>query len=213
MNAAKRIFPVAGPNAGHSVGPNAGPNAGPGTPGRQSGVTLVEAMVAILVLSLLLGLGVPGFVTMFKNNRMVSMANELVADINLARSEAIKRNGQVGLCASSTGAACLTGASSKQWEGGWTVFYDGDKSGDLGTQDCSSAVLDCRLAGNKGLDTGMTLRSSFADALIYKSSGSADQPSGTFGLCDDRGAASGRTVLVSRSGRPRVTSPSANCTP
>jgi len=196
MNAAKRIFPV----------------AGPGTPGRQSGVTLVEAMVAILVLSLLLGLGVPGFVAMFKNNRMVSMANELVADINLARSEAIKRNRQVGLCAG-TGGACLTGPNSKQWEGGWTVFYDGDKSGDLGTQDCTSDVLDCVLAGNAGLDTGVTLRSSFADALIYKSSGSADQPGGTFGLCDDRGAANGRTVMVSRSGRPRVVSPSANCTP
>jgi len=197
MNAAKRIFPV----------------AGPGTPGRQSGVTLVEAMVAILVLSLLLGLGVPGFVAMFKNNRMVSMANELVADINLARSEAIKRNRQVGLCAG-TGGACLTGPASKQWEGGWTVFYDGDKSGNLSsTQDCTSATSDCVLAGNAGLDTGVTLRSSFADVLFYKSSGSADQPAGTFGLCDDRGAANGRTVMVSRSGRPRVVSPSANCTP
>jgi len=196
MNAAKRIFPV----------------AGPGTPGRQSGVTLVEAMVAILVLSLLLGLGVPGFVAMFKNNRMVSMANELVADINLARSEAIKRNRQVGLCAG-TGGACLTGPASKQWEGGWTVFYDGDKSGDLGTQDCADTDKDCVLAGNAGLDTGVTLRSSFADVLFYKSSGSADQLAGTFGLCDDRGAANGRTVMVSRSGRPRVVSPSANCTP
>jgi len=201
MNAAKRIFPV----------------AGPGTPGRQSGVTLVEAMVAILVLSLLLGLGVPGFVAMFKNNRMVSMANELVADINLARSEAIKRNRQVGLCAG-TGGACLTGPASKQWEGGWTVFYDGQLFGKpghgvLGTQDCADTDKDCVLASNQGLDTGVTLRSSFADILFYKSSGSADQPAGTFGLCDDRGAANGRTVRVSRSGRPRVVSPSANCDP
>lgn len=84
----------------------------------QLGFTLIELMVAIAVLAILLGIAVPSFKDALLGSTLTSQANNLVAAINLARTEAIKRNVRVTLCASSDGLAC---ASSGGWEQGWIV--------------------------------------------------------------------------------------------
>lgn len=82
----------------------------------QRGFTLVELMVAIAVLAVLLGIAVPSFTDSTLSSKLRTQANDLAAAALLARSEAIKRNQAVTLCASSDGVAC-TGT----WASGWIV--------------------------------------------------------------------------------------------
>lgn len=82
------------------------------------GFTLIELMVAIFILAVLLGIGVPSFRDSAVGSRVSSYANDLVASVQLARSEAIKRNATVTVCASSDGANCEDDGG---WEVGWIV--------------------------------------------------------------------------------------------
>src|SRR5262249_20780455 len=51
--------------------------------------------------------------------RLNGFANSLRASVQIARSEAVKRNSGVTLCASSNGTSC---AASGGWEQGWIVL-------------------------------------------------------------------------------------------
>ena len=86
------------------------------------GFTLVELMVTLLVLAILLGVAVPSFRDAALSSRLTAYANDLVASAQIARSEAIKRNVDITLCASAGGLACDAGGA---WEGGWIVRTEG----------------------------------------------------------------------------------------
>lgn len=83
---------------------------------RNQGFTLVELMITVTVLTILITVGIPSFQSIMQNSRSAALANGLATAINLARSEAVKRNGAVTVCASSDAATC-TGA----WTQGWIV--------------------------------------------------------------------------------------------
>ncbi|MDH4873340.1 GspH/FimT family pseudopilin [Pseudomonas sp. BN515] len=85
---------------------------------RQSGFTLVELMVTLAVLAILLGIAIPTFTDVTLGSKLRSQASDLVGGVALARSEAIKRNQAVTLCASANGTTC---ASSGGWQQGWIV--------------------------------------------------------------------------------------------
>jgi len=59
------------------------------------GFTLIELIVAIAVAAILLTVAVPSLTDLIRNNRVTGQTNELVAMINFARNEAIRRNGSV----------------------------------------------------------------------------------------------------------------------
>jgi type IV fimbrial biogenesis protein FimT len=82
------------------------------------GFTLIELMVTISIMAILLMIAVPSFQNATLGSKLSSFANSLVSSAHLARSEAIKRNATVALCASSDGASCAT---SGGWEQGWIV--------------------------------------------------------------------------------------------
>jgi type IV fimbrial biogenesis protein FimT len=82
---------------------------GPVTVRQAQGFTLIELMVVVAVLTVLLTLAAPGMQAFIANQRARTAAYDLLADLTLARSEAIKRNAEVVL--GPVGA----------WSGGWTV--------------------------------------------------------------------------------------------
>lgn len=83
-----------------------------------AGFTLVELMIAIVVLAFLLGFAVPNFNDASLSGRLNGFANSLSAAVQVARSEAVKRNATITLCASSDGATCDDPGG---WEHGWIV--------------------------------------------------------------------------------------------
>lgn len=83
----------------------------------QQGFTLVELMITLAVAAVLAAIAAPAFNQLALGSTLRSHANDLAAGALLARSEAIKRNQPVTLCASSNGTAC-TGS----WSSGWIVM-------------------------------------------------------------------------------------------
>ncbi len=79
------------------------------------GYTLVELLVTIALASVLLSVAVPSFRNLTVSNRLTTQANEFVAAIALARSEAIKRNASVTLCRASNATATACAAASGDW--------------------------------------------------------------------------------------------------
>lgn len=67
------------------------------------GFTLVELMITLTIMVLVLTLAVPSFQRLFENNRTTTQANELIASINLARSEAIRIGANVSVQAAAGG--------------------------------------------------------------------------------------------------------------
>lgn len=85
----------------------------------QRGFTLIEAMIAIAVMTVLVTIAVPSFRDASLGSQLRASANDLVASAHFARSEAIKRNDVVTMCMSSDGENCAT---SGGWEQGWVVL-------------------------------------------------------------------------------------------
>lgn len=161
-------------------------------------------MVTVAVVVIVITVGVPSFRTLTQNNRLTAEVNDFVTALNLARSEAIKRNRPASLCKGSTGAACVTGTSG--WEQGWIVFVNNDND--------SPAAVD---SGEEivrvfpALDGDNTLRgnANVVNYLTYRPSGSSNT-NGTFTLCDDRGDSHARAVIIGPTGRPRISTTKAD---
>lgn len=63
----------------------------------QRGMTLVELVVTIALLSLLLGLAAPSFSLWTRNAKVRTVSDSLITGVRLAQSEALRRNRQVVL--------------------------------------------------------------------------------------------------------------------
>jgi type IV fimbrial biogenesis protein FimT len=85
-----------------------------------SGFTLVELMVTIAVLAILLAIGIPAFASLIASNRLTSATNELIASLQTARTEALRRNVRVTVCPAAPGATACSG----DWRDGWIAFVD-----------------------------------------------------------------------------------------
>ena len=95
---------------------------------------MLELMVTIAVLGLLLGLTVPTFREFTRNNSVTTAQNDLVTALNVARSEALRRNRPVSVCASADGATC---GDATNWNTGWIAFTDGGAAGTVDGTDAS----------------------------------------------------------------------------
>lgn len=112
----------------------------PPVPRTSRGFTLLELMVGITVLGLLLGLGVPAFTDMVRNNRVAAQANELITALSLTRSEATKRGLPVSICAAATTAQTnCADADDADWKNGWLIFAD--RTGTAGKVDDDDEIL------------------------------------------------------------------------
>lgn len=81
---------------------------------RQAGFTLVELMVVVAVVGVLAIAAAPAMTAMVNNGRITGSSEELVTSLQLARSEAVRRNSRVTICAGSNG-VCSGSASWAQW--------------------------------------------------------------------------------------------------
>lgn len=92
---------------------------------RIAGFTLVELMITIAVLAVILAIATPSFTTVINNNRLTAQTNDLVAALQMARSEALKRNSSVAVCRSVTGTSCAGAV------GVWEQWIIADSDGEM----------------------------------------------------------------------------------
>lgn len=93
------------------------------------GLTLVELLVTLAIVALLVTLAVPSFQPLLERWRVKHSVGALTDTLRLARSEAIKRGGNVAIQKLTPQAdGCTLAATPANWSCGWRVFVDHDAS-------------------------------------------------------------------------------------
>ncbi len=95
-------------------------------PAAYRGLSLVEVLVVMAIAAILLGIGAPVFTATIASARTSAAANSLLAALELARAEALRRGAPVAVCraADAAATACGAAAASADWSAGWIVWVD-----------------------------------------------------------------------------------------
>lgn len=173
---------------------------------KNKGFTVIELMVTITLLGILLALGVPSFTSALKSNRATAEVDKFLGALNLARVEAIKRNGTVRICKSSDGESCGNGAVD--WHDGWIIWADNDADNvmDSGLDPIIQIAEQGELSS---LLISTNLSESQSRSVVYRQDGTARTGTGQFNFsfyfCPRDGDQNyAKTVSVATTGKPTV---------
>jgi type IV fimbrial biogenesis protein FimT len=186
---------------------------------RSRGFTLMELMIVLTLAAIILALGAPSFSEFRRSNRMAGISNDFLVGLQVARSEAIKRQASVSLCPSQNpgddeAAAC----TAERDFSGWIVFTDPNN-------DCQRDDTEELLQVGERVDTGVnpaTRTTSAADGTCVSFAATGftrpEPGSGTLPMrhtvfCDGRGntkqpgteLSSSRGIELTVTGRARIT--------
>jgi len=176
---------------------------------RSGGYTLVELMVVLSLAVILGSIAVPSMRTMLQNGRLTSAANDLLASINRARTEALKQQVPTVVCftanPTATSPVCDYGAAR-----GWIVFAD--NNGDWARQS-NEAILE----RHSVIDSTVTVKADGDAVVAFSATGFATPSAAHQALrnavfCDARGVvaagtgSTARALLIATTGRARTVS-------
>jgi type IV fimbrial biogenesis protein FimT len=146
-----------------------------GTSDRASGFTLIELMVTLAISAILLGVGVPSFVGFIRGQAVKTASFDINSMLIFARSEAIKRNGDVVVTPTST-----------NWANGWTTTV-------------TTGGTTTTLSKQAAFSSGVTITTT-ATSVTYGSNGRIQ--GSTPPSFEINGSSSTRCISVSLSGLP-----------
>lgn len=155
------------------------------------GFTMIEVMIVMAIMAILFGIALPEFENFFNNTRRSSAITLLMADLNQARAEAIKRNRRALVCVKdAAGTACGTGTN---WQDGWLVCADEDSD-----NDCDAADI---INQRPALDRKLTL---VGTAAVMRFNPNGNNGSGAASTLTVNGTWTGavaRVITIAPSGR------------
>lgn len=158
------------------------------------GFTLIELLVTLSVASILLAMAVPSYRVFVQDSLLLTQSNSFSSAMILAKSEAVKRSSPATICPSTNGTGCTGGTL---WSNGWLVFADTNSDGVV---DAGEQIIQVSAA----LTGGNTLNSGARNRVTYAATGYTIGFADTFSLCDNRGAATSRGIILSNLGRLRT---------
>ncbi|HUL45645.1 MAG TPA: GspH/FimT family pseudopilin [Steroidobacteraceae bacterium] len=85
----------------------------------QTGFTVTELLMAMVVMAILLSISVPSYRYITNSYRLSAEVNSLLGDLQYARAEALREGQTVTVCVSADGATC---AGTVNWQSGWVIF-------------------------------------------------------------------------------------------
>jgi len=164
-------------------------------PGRQRGLTLVEATIVLAVIATVAATAAPSMASLIDGRRLAAAATQLASDLHLVRSEAVSRNRAVRL-------SVHAGADATCW-----VLHTGAAAqcscGPVGPAVCTGGALEIKTSIWRR-DTRVTIEGNVASIVFDPMQGTAS-PTGTLRVVDARGRAVQHVVNVM--GRVRSCSP------
>ncbi len=159
------------------------------------GISLLELILVIFILSILVGLSLPEFNLLLQQKQGEATLRKLASAIQLAKTSAISSGHTVTLCRSADGNIC-----GGQWRDGVILFTDINGDRTIGEDDAllqyvqfpdSAGELSFRAFQNK-------------QYLQLTSSGFTRNQNGNFTYCPDNGQASlAKQLIINRTARLR----------
>lgn len=182
----------------------------------QTGFTLIELMIGIVIFAIVLALGMPSFSDWIRNTRIRNFTESIVTGLNVAKAEAVRRNALVRFqVVGSLNAGCALSAAGTSW----MVSLDAP----TGTGSCDQAPSDTlapRIIQKQAAQAGANLTVAGADLIRFNGVGRATFPVGVNdvninvgvagGVCATSDAPNGLrclSVVVSSSGQVRMCDP------
>ena len=151
------------------------------------GVTLLEMMIGLVIISIGMSFAIPSFQGMIARNSVATQVNEMLLAVNLARSEASRTGSKVNIQASAA-------VTSNEFGGGWCVVPS--------TQaDCSANVI--RSFPALGHNATLNLIDDNGATAIQFSSLGAIVGSGSLSLDFCMSGQQGRRIVISPIGRSK----------
>lgn len=157
------------------------------------GYSLYELLITVGVAAMVLSLGVPSFGKILANNRLKVEVDALFHAVHLARKESVVRRRAVTLCPSRDGQNCAAGMD---WSAGWILFVNLDRDVPA-TRDSGEPLLQRFSVSSHNEVTANRRSFSFRTTALRATNG-------TFIFCDKARRGSPRALIVSYTGRPRV---------
>lgn len=158
------------------------------------GFTLPELMITLLVLTLLLTLGLPGFSKQIESTRTHVAATDLVQAINHARTLAVTRGKRATL------------RHRGHWTQGWELFVDENNNGLLDGNEIlimqSEPVKAVRIIASQPVRNYVSFVPSGKSRFVGTANGGAFQ-AGSFAVCPPT-TGPGYKLVLSPSGRLRM---------
>lgn len=94
------------------------------------GFTVVELLVTIAILGVLAALAAPSFASLTESWRVRQAVEQLQSTLYFARSESIKRGGNVIVEKIAKGThGCTLNSTTNEWPCGWLVYHDANNNG------------------------------------------------------------------------------------
>lgn len=162
--------------------------------------------MVIAIAGILLGIGMPNLRSFIVSNRLTTAANDIIAALQLARSEATRRGVTVILRTNGT-------AGSGDFSTGWQLFADADADGVIDTGELVRA--------GGAIDNSMSMRAStstFGTDITFDGAGRSVNGSGVVVIClggvlVDGSESRSRAIIIDRGGRVRQAALSSNKKP
>ena len=174
----------------------------PSAQGRVRGFTLLEVLVVVAIVAVLAALAAPSFTPLIERWRVRSAVEGLQSSLYYARSEAIKRGGNISIRKEPTGTnGCTLAPNVSDWDCGWFVFVD---TNDNGIRNAGEEVLQ-RFATPANVEVTRSANSAF---IRFDRWGRANAPYGfsLVPLNKSTNDTAARGLCASSGGRIRVTS-------
>ena len=170
--------------------------AGPIMPTRscQYGFSLYELLGTLSIAAMVLGLGLPSFTGLVADKRLRIEVDALFHAVHLARKESVTRRRVVSLCPSTDGQSC---ARSYDWSDGWILYVDKNRQSSPRRQ-----PDDELLRYHKGDENSQIIANRQYFSLR---STQLRATNGTLVFCHAAQQTATRALVISYTGRPRVT--------
>lgn len=171
---------------------------------RAKGFTIIELLIVLTIVGIFGMIAVPGFLQTIQDNRLTAQANDMLGALYFARSEAIKLNDDVQLCRSNNQTSC----TASSYADGWIIWNDADEDGAVATSEIIR--VGGALEGGNVVYHSLTDAAAVATNTVTFTSRGLSSAQGTWQICDSRGASEAKAVVLSLSGRAKVSETLAN---
>lgn len=185
----------------------------------KNGFTLIELMVTVALIVIMLMLATPSMITFQRNAELTSFANSMLAGINTARGEAMKRGRY----------AMVVPTDGTNWNNGWVVFVYVR----VNTTTWDRAATDINILTREASPSYLTITpkpntpaSDTPPYIMFDASGYSKSKAGAFGALNltiarndvaSSDFSQTRRVVIASTGRVKICTPTsatdANCLP